>query len=130
GIDILEVPYKSNAGIYPDVAEGRIDLMAGSLATVQAYRDRFTALAIASSEREAIAPEIPTLTEETGIPDFEILAWAMLMAPTGTPEHIVEKVRKDIGQVFASTEIRARLEKMGLRPGGTQDVSKLKALLE
>jgi tripartite-type tricarboxylate transporter receptor subunit TctC len=78
------------------------------------------ALGIASRARSAVLPEVPTIAEAAGLPDFEAVSWYALMAPAGTPEGVVRKLQTEIARVIRLPEIAAALEAQGAKPvGGT-----------
>jgi len=111
------------------VASGRVDLMAWSLTTAEPYSERLTALAIASGERDRTAPDIPTLTEATGIPGFEIYAWALVLARAETPAPHLQRIRDELVKVLATPDVRERLRAIRMQPGGSTDVSGLQQLM-
>ncbi|GGX19369.1 exported protein [Pigmentiphaga litoralis] len=125
GINMLEVPYKKTSEVYTGIAAGRLDLMAGSMATIDAYKDRMTTVALAADERSQHFREVPTLSEASGIPDFTVTAWAMLVTRSTVPPAIVQKIRADVMRVFELPEVKTRIEQLGMKGGGKQDVKTL-----
>ena len=72
------------------------DVMTTSMAQVRAGTLR--ALGISSRERSPSAPDIPAVSET--VPGFEVVAWNAVMAPAGTPQAIVDKLSKTIGEIL------------------------------
>jgi len=68
-------------------------------------------LAIASSKRSGSLPDVPTLSES--IKDFDFSGWFMLMAPTGTPDDIVNKLSRDVAEAMSDEKIREMAPKLG-----------------
>ena len=54
---------------------------------------KLRAFAVSSRKRSVAAPDLPTMVE-MGYPDFEAVPWFGLLAPTGTPQAIIDKVHQ------------------------------------
>src|SRR4030095_1198858 len=93
GIDIQHVPYRGVAQAVPDLLGGRITmLLANAPAVRQLIQDgRLRALAVASADRSAAHPELPTM-QQSGFPLFEVTTWYGVMAPAGTYRAIVTQL--------------------------------------
>ena len=65
--------------------------------------------------------DVPTLAET--YPGFEYVGWFALLAPTGTPAGIVQRVNRDMDRVLADPEIAQKLYDLGLvnEGAGTPD---------
>jgi tripartite-type tricarboxylate transporter receptor subunit TctC len=76
-------------------------------------------LGIASPERFAAVPEIPTVAE-SGLPGFRSVTWFGLVAPPGTPTAIAEKINQAVAASFKKADVGIRLSNLMLEPiGGT-----------
>ena len=76
-------------------------------------------LAIASPERFAAVPEVPTIAE-SGHPGFRSITWFGLVAPPGTPAALAEKINRDVVASFRKPEVGMRFLHLMLEPiGGT-----------
>jgi tripartite-type tricarboxylate transporter receptor subunit TctC len=53
-------------------------------------------------------PELPTVAEAGNLPGFEFLTWVGLVAPTGTPQDIVNKVHADSVKLIHTPELTER----------------------
>jgi tripartite-type tricarboxylate transporter receptor subunit TctC len=117
GIDIQHVPYKGEALGYNDLIAGQVQMMVGNFAAASALLapNRLRALAVTSRQRMPQLPDVPT-AHEAGLPNFENIGWFGLFAPAGTPASVTEKVQRDVAQVMAETEIKARLYVQGMSP--------------
>jgi len=73
---------------------------------------KLRALAVSSAQRNAVAPEVPTVAE-SGYPGFEIDPWWGILAPAGTPRAVVDKVNADVAQVLRSPETQEFPRKQG-----------------
>ena len=95
GTQFQFVPYRGLAPAMQDLVAGQIDIMfdtsANSLPQVRAGSVKV--YAIASKERLAAAPEIPT-ADEAGLPGFYVSNWRGLWAPKGTPKDVIAKLNE------------------------------------
>ena len=64
-----------------------------------------------------MVPEVATV-DESGLPGFEVVGWFGIFAPTGTPQGVITKLNENINVVLKMPEIRERLARQGLIPGG------------
>src|ERR1700709_1937745 len=103
----------------PDLLAGRINLSFANIVNVMplAREGKLRALAITSSKRSALAPDLPTMAE-SGFPGFEAVPWCGLLAPAGTPKDIVDKLHAEIITALAMPEIRRKFDELGLEPVG------------
>jgi tripartite-type tricarboxylate transporter receptor subunit TctC len=70
-------------------------------------------LAVSSAKRSAIAPDVPTIAETTGMKDFDFTLWAGVFAPRDTPKSIVDKLNTEINKVLNDPETKAKLVDAG-----------------
>ena len=95
-----------------------IDGQASSLPLIQAGTFR----ALAKSNRELIPPlpNLKSFAEETGSAALEdISTWIGLVAPTGTPQPIIDKLQKEIARIYAEPGMKARMLDIGITPTAT-----------
>ena len=95
-IRMINVPYKGNLGIV-DLLGGRIDATVSSSMSVvlpHVRSGRLHALGVTAAARIHALPDVPTIAE-AGLPGYEALQWAGLLAPTGTPREILLKLHKE-----------------------------------
>jgi tripartite-type tricarboxylate transporter receptor subunit TctC len=118
GIDLLHTPYKGSGGAYPDVIAGRVDLLVDPLFSSLPHikSGGLKPIAIMSSKRSAIAPEIPTVSET--LPGFEVESVFGAVVPAATPRDIVHRISADMAKVLASAEVKERMATIGLTPVG------------
>lgn len=117
-IDMLQVPYRDGTQLHTDAAAGQINLMISSWATAQPVIDRMQPLAVAAQSRHPNFPHVPTVSEATGLTDFEIQAWAVFMGRRGTPQAILDKVQKDAVAVIQQAEVQKRANSIGIEVKG------------
>jgi tripartite-type tricarboxylate transporter receptor subunit TctC len=117
GTDILHVPYKGSAGAITDLLGGEVQAMVLPVhsALSHAKTGRIRMLAVAQEKRATIAPDVPTFSEQ-GVPNSSVDLWYGLMAPTGTPAAVVDKLNGEINSILALADVRETLDKQGLTP--------------
>ena len=116
-VDILHVPYKGTPPALTDLLGGQIDLMFGNLPELlpQIRSGKLKAYGVASTERIALAPEIPTIAEQ-GFEGFESYGWFGLLVPSGVPPAIVTFLNREVVQALGSAELSQSLRAVGLEP--------------
>lgn len=127
GVDIQHVPYKGESLGFNDLIAGQVQMMVGNYAAAAALvgPNRLRALAVTSKQRVPQMPDLPT-AHEAGLPGFENIGWFGMFAPAGTPGAVIAKVQRDVAQVMAETEVKARLYVQGMTPvvSSTSDFTK------
>lgn len=116
--DAISVPYKGEGPALAALVGGEISFvltnMAAAIPHIQGGRIR--ALGVTSLNEAPQLPGVPPIAKT--IPGFENAGWFGIVAPTGTPKPIVDKVYEDTKRSLESTEMKARLYAQGLTPVG------------
>ena len=73
--------------------------------------------AVSSIKRSAAAPDLPTMAE-SGFPGFEAVPWFGLLAPSGTPRDVLDKLHGETVKALAMPEVRKKFDELGLEPVG------------
>ena len=117
GITIVHIPYKSTSQAITDLSSGQVQMMYPSATSILPHikAGRLRAVAIATKQRSALAPDIPTAAE-SGLPGFEAGIWNGVMAPAGTAPAIIEKLHAAIAKILQSPDTRERILVMGADP--------------
>jgi tripartite-type tricarboxylate transporter receptor subunit TctC len=120
GFHMSHIPYRGVAPALTDVIRGEVTLMFAQLSTAKPFIDagQLRALGIASKQRSALLPDVPTIAEEGGMPDFEAVSWYALMAPARTPETIIAKLHAGVVRALNRPDVRAALVEQGATPVG------------
>jgi tripartite-type tricarboxylate transporter receptor subunit TctC len=130
GIDMVHIPYKGAGASVVDLLGGHVDLAFVSLASVvpQLKARKLRALAVTSARRSTLMPDLPTFTE-AGLLGYEFTGWTGLVAPTGTPREVIDRVHADAAKALAYPEVIQVLYSSGLEPAGPTSPEEFGAFL-
>ena len=119
GIDTVHVPYKGSGPSIIDLIAGQVqytfDTPAATLNQVRA--GKLKAIAVATPERLANAPGVPTMAE-SGLPGFIGGTWFGLLAPARTPKPIIDRLHAETAALLNGPELRRAFEERDIIPGG------------
>ncbi len=117
GVDLLHIAYKGTGPSLTDLLGGQIDSVFSNLPAVvpQIKSGKMRALAVTSAERDASAPDVPTMIE-AGIPGYALTSWFGIFAPAKTPRAVVLKVNAEVSRLIQLPEVRERLLGLGAVP--------------
>jgi len=119
GVDIVHVPHKGSDQARTAVLGGQVQMMFDAITTMagQARAGKVKALGTSGKARSAITPEIPTVAE-AGVPGYEATIWLGLMAPTGTPRPLLDRLSAEVNKVVNSADVKETWAKQGAAPMG------------
>jgi len=128
GIEVQNVPYKGEGPAVADLIAGQTTMATPNIAAAISFINggKLLALAVTSKERAPQLRDVPAVSEI--VPGFENYGWFGLVAPTGTPKEVVEKVYRDTVKAIDSTEMRARFFVQGLEPVGNSPAEFARAM--
>jgi tripartite-type tricarboxylate transporter receptor subunit TctC len=113
GIDMLHVPYRGSAIVYPDLMTAKVhvlfDNLPGAIELVRGGQVR--ALGVTVAERWPTVPEVPAIAET--VPGYEASVWYGISAPRGTPPEVVETLSRSVAAGLANPRVQARLADLG-----------------
>jgi len=120
GIDYLIVPYKGSGPAYFDLIGGQVQFMMDPIlaALPHVKGGKLKALAVTSSKRAAMIPEVPTVAE-SALPGFEFYSWYGVWAPRGTPRDVVNRIAHEIKRMVDAADVNGRLTAQGFEPVGS-----------
>jgi tripartite-type tricarboxylate transporter receptor subunit TctC len=115
GTKIVHIPYKGTGPAINDLVGGQVDLTLASGAASKPLLDggKVKALAVTSSKRNPLLPQVPTVAE-TGLAGFESIAGQGLFAPAGTPRDIIVKLNAEVNAIIKSPAMQERWTQMGI----------------
>src|SRR5580704_3017488 len=114
GIKLLMVPYSGGTPqVLNDMMGKRIALALDSYSGIAGAIEAGNAipLAVASPQRMALLPNLPTVAET--LPGYESEGWQILIAPVGTPDAIVQKINAALVKAMSDPTVAQRLERLG-----------------
>jgi tripartite-type tricarboxylate transporter receptor subunit TctC len=129
GTSMLHIAYRGDAEAIADLIGGRVHVyfatLPGSIGFIR--KGALRALAVTATERSAVLPEVPAMTET--LPGYEATIWNGLNAPKGTPGMIVAELNRSVNDGLADPALTARLAELGAigRPGSPGDYAQFVA---
>jgi tripartite-type tricarboxylate transporter receptor subunit TctC len=144
GIKLNHVPYKGGGDAMMSVLTGSTQCYFGVIATMLGHiqSGQLRPLALSSDKRSPMLPDLPTVAEAAGLARFDAAdsQWTGVLAPSGTPKPIVDKLYRDLADVLMSPEVKQRMAEAGFIPVAstpeeftammTKDIPKWAALLK
>jgi tripartite-type tricarboxylate transporter receptor subunit TctC len=117
GLDILNIPYKGGGPAAIAVATGEVDMTWAALPNVTNLIDagKLRAIAVSSAQRNALLPSVPTVVEQ-GWPMLVATNWNGLIAPSGTPDYILDKLNTEINDILNEPGVVRKFSEMGVSP--------------
>jgi tripartite-type tricarboxylate transporter receptor subunit TctC len=113
-INVTHIPYKGSPEVVTDLIGGRVDSywipISAGLSFIK--DGKLKALAISSTKRSSLLPDVPT-TAEAGVPGFEFTLWFGLWGPAHMPATLVTKISKDMETALKSPDVVERMTKLG-----------------
>ncbi|MEF7612743.1 tripartite tricarboxylate transporter substrate binding protein [Aquincola sp. MAHUQ-54] len=124
GLPLTHVPYKGAAPGTTAVLAGEVPVAFQDSMSVSSFiaSDRLRPIAIASGERSAVFPHLPTL-KESGYKNFDVYTWLGLYAPAGTPHEIVSQLNQTVNRIMNSPAMAERLRAQYSEPAGVMDLA-------
>ncbi|HEY2186848.1 MAG TPA: tripartite tricarboxylate transporter substrate binding protein [Xanthobacteraceae bacterium] len=112
-LKMTHVPYRGASPAFTDLIPGRVDCYFGSGALLSSARSGVVrVLASSGAQRDAAAPDLPTIAE-SGVPGYDVIAWQALFVPAKTPPAIARKINADTNNALRDPAITDELAKSG-----------------
>ncbi|VTU16603.1 Bug family tripartite tricarboxylate transporter substrate binding protein [Variovorax sp. PBL-E5] len=118
-VRMLHVPYKGIGPAVNDLLGGQVSMMFApiSVALPHLKTGKLRAIGVASLQRSAALPDVPTIAEQ-GMPGFEAVSWYALMAPAGAPKAVVDRLNAEAASMLARPDVKEKFAGLGMEPGG------------
>ena len=115
GIKMVHVAYKGGGPAAAALLGGEVQVLFGSIASSMPHvkTGRLKAFATTGARRSKVAPDLPTMIE-LGFPGFDVGSWYAFLVPTGTPAHVVRRLRDEALKVVALPDVQQALSRQGL----------------
>jgi tripartite-type tricarboxylate transporter receptor subunit TctC len=120
GIEIVAIPYKSDAEINTSLISGDTQVAVVPLATArQLIEDgQLRALGVTGGRRATVTPAIPTVAE-SGVPGFESASWQGFFVAGKTPHDVVAIIQRETAKVLQIPDVTERLRGYAYEPVGS-----------
>lgn len=115
---ILHVPYKGNSEAITDTLGGRTSMVISGVPPILPFvkSGGLRAIAVADDKRSPLLPDVPTVAE-AGLPGAESVAWYGIVAPSGTPAEILNRLHDEIVKAVNSPEVQEKFTNLGIVAG-------------
>ena len=115
GLKMLHVPYKGNAQALVDIVAGQVMMMYDQVSTSSPHvkSGKLRALAVTSSTRSSLFPELPTV-DEAGVKGYEAITFNGLLAPAGTPRETLARLQAEVAKIVAVPALRNNFLERGV----------------
>ena len=120
GLDLVAVSFNGGAPAMTSTIGGHTPILYTSISTAGGYIKQASVrpLAVTGARRSPALPDVPTLAE-AGAPNQESEIILGLLAPSGTPREIIDRLQREIIRVLAMPQIHERLAALGFEPIGS-----------
>lgn len=132
GFDATHVPYRS-------VPQSVTDLMSGFVAasfleaglSMPLIKDgKLRALAVSSAQRLPLLPDVPPFAEAAGTADYEGVSWHMLLAPSKTPQPIIDRLHAEMKRIMRNPEMQAKIAALGVIPNDSPSIEDMRSYIQ
>lgn len=121
GVKMNAIPYKSGPNAMTDLIGGQVNMFTADFAvTVPQHKaGKIRGLAVTSTKRVAVVPELPTVNEALGLKDYELIAYFAIFAPAGTPADVITRLNQAANATANSKDILEKFAPNGftVEPG-------------
>ncbi len=127
GIKAIHVGFKGSSDALLEVVAGRVQyVVTGLLTTLPFIKDgRIVCLAVSTPVRSPLLPDVPTIAET--LPGFKREGSHVMVAPAGTPRHIVNQISREVRRIFELSDVKERLKNFDylLSPTTPEELDKI-----
>jgi len=121
------IPYRGSGPALNDLLGGQVQVMFDAMPSAIPHikSGRLRALAVTTSVRSAVLPDLPAVAET--LQDYEASSWYGLGAPRRTPADIVSLLNQEVNRALADAGFMSKLEQLGgsILPGSSAEFAKL-----
>jgi tripartite-type tricarboxylate transporter receptor subunit TctC len=129
GTTMTHVPYKGTAEALRDVVAGHVPVTFSGLVPVVGLlkESKVRVLGVSARQRVPVVPEVPPIADS--VPGFQAAAWLMLVAPSGTPKAVVDRLHTEISAIVQRPDIHEQFARVGYLPPDPVPQERLGALI-
>lgn len=116
GLDLLHVPYKGSGPAMTDLVGGQVLSMSETVPAALPFiqSGQLRPLAVTTAKRISQLPDVPTVTQATGLPNFDVVSMFGIEAPAGTPKPIVDRLNTEIKAILQRPDVQERMLSAGV----------------
>ena len=116
-IDVVHVPYKGSSGARTDILGGQVQMMFDAITTMapNVRAGKLKAFGTTGKVRSSVLPDVPTIAE-AGVAGYEATIWLGIMAPTGTPKAVIDKLNAEIAKIVNRADVKKAWQEQGAEP--------------
>ena len=116
GLDLLHVPYKGSGPAMTDLVGGQVLSMSETVPAALPFiqSGQLRPLAVTTAKRISQLPDVPTVIQATGLPNFDVVSMFGIEAPAGTPKPIVDKLSADLKSILQRPDVQERMLAAGV----------------
>ena len=120
GVKLLHVPYKGTGAVYTDLIGGQVQAMFDQIASAIGHINggKLRALGVTGINRSTVMPNIPTLNE-SGLKGYEAASFTGVLAPTGTPQPILDRLHAAVVKAARLPAVTERFQELAADPKTT-----------
>lgn len=120
GVSMTHIPYKGSPRAMIDLASGRVNIGFDTEVVTKPFVEgkKMKVLAVTGDERLDSMPDVPTV-KESGVSNFELVAWFGIVAPKGTSQHVVSLINRKVKEAAQDEEFVSLLSTTGARPSAS-----------
>jgi tripartite-type tricarboxylate transporter receptor subunit TctC len=118
GVKFNHILYRGSGPVVAGLLGGEIQVgvLDSPAVVAQVKAGKLKALAVTTGKRSAALPDVPTVAE-SGFAGYDIPIWTALMAPKGTPEPVLARLRTAVAEILAEKDTVDKLHAQGMDPG-------------
>jgi tripartite-type tricarboxylate transporter receptor subunit TctC len=130
GTFITHIPFRGSAASVPALVGGHVDMVFSAYPSLSGFarNGQVKLLAVNSAQRSPLAPNVPAVGEK--LPGFDFAVAVVMMAPTGTPPAVVQRLAAEVERVVRRPDVAERMATAGIEPVGAGPEALSKALAE
>ncbi len=116
GIEMVHVPYRGSAAVYPDLLSGKVQVLFDNIPGVLGFvrEGKLRALGITTAQRSKALPDVPPIADT--VPGYEASVWYGIAGPKGMPAEAVDALNKAVNAALADPKMQERVAQLGGTP--------------
>jgi hypothetical protein len=91
---------------------------------------KLRALAVSSAQRLPLLPDVPPFAEAAGTADYEGVSWHMLLAPSKTPQPIIDRLHAEMKRIMRNPEMQAKIAALGVIPNDSPSIEDMRSYIQ